>query len=101
MPRESVIVSKILHYLNSLDNCVAEKLQGTAASSGKADISGCYKGCAFRIEAKTPDHGNKPSKKQEVNLKRWEAAGAYCCIAYSLDDAVSLIEKINTALTER
>lgn len=101
MPREEAIVSEILNYLNNLHNCVAEKLQGTAMSSGKADINGCYKGRSLRIEVKTPDHGNKASKKQNMNLRRWKAAEAYCCVAYSLADAVSLIKKIDSDLTEK
>ena len=79
MPREQTIVNAILKYLNSLPCCVAEKVQGTALSSGKADINGCYKGHSLRIEVKTADNGNKASKKQLVNLKRWQAAGAFCC----------------------
>lgn len=86
MSRENNIVQSILEYLNSLPQCVAEKVQGTALSSGKADINGCFKGRSFRIEVKTPDNGNKPSKKQNVNLRRWAAAGAVALVAYSLDD---------------
>lgn len=95
MPREDVIVAEILDYLNKLPNCVAEKLQGTALSSGKADINCCYKGHSLRIEVKTPDHGNKASKKQKINLRRWEKAGAYCCVAYSLKDVTDLLAKID------
>lgn len=90
--RESIIVNNILNYLNSLPECVAEKLQGSAASSGKADINACYKGRSLRIEVKTPDHGNKASKRQIANLKRWEAAGAIAFVAYSVEDVK---EKIN------
>lgn len=93
MPRENVIVENILKYLNSLPVCVAEKVQGSAISSGKADINACYKGHSLRIEVKTPDHGNKASKKQEMNLKRWETAGACCIIAYSLEDVKKVIDK--------
>lgn len=95
MPKENVIVAEILRYLNNLNRSVAEKVQGTALSSGKADINACYKGRTLRIEVKTPDHGNKASKKQEMNLKRWEAAGAYCCVAYNLDDVKSVIAQID------
>lgn len=94
MPRESTIVNRILSYLNSLDGCVAEKVQGTALSSGKADINGCYKGRSLRIEVKTPDHGNKASKKQTINLMRWEKAGAIAVIAYNLDDVIKAIQPL-------
>lgn len=94
MPREDVIVNSILDYLNSLEGCVAEKVHGSAMSSGKADINGCYKGRAFRIEAKTPDHGNKASKKQKINLKRWEKAGALVGVAYSLEEAIEILKPV-------
>lgn len=94
MPRETSIVRRTLDYLNALEGCVAEKVQGTAFSSGKADINGCYKGRAFRIELKTPDHGNKASKKQVVNLLRWAKAGAATAVAYSLEDVIKVINSL-------
>lgn len=101
MPKENVIVSNILRYLNSLECSVAEKVQGTALSSGKADINACCKGHALRIEVKTPDHGNTASKKQEINLRRWEAAGARTLIAYSLEDVKKLIQSIEEESNDR
>lgn len=98
MPKENVIVNEILRYLNSLPLGVAEKVQGSAMSSGKADINGCYRGHSIRIEVKTPDHGNKASKKQEINLIRWGKAGAYCCVAYSLTDVIDLLERIDRCI---
>ncbi len=95
MPKEDVIVTNILKYINSQPQGVAEKIQGSALSSGKADINGCYKGHSIRIEVKTPDHGNKPSKKQQLNLKRWRHAGAFCISAYSLEDAKNLLADID------
>lgn len=94
MPREEVIVSSIIKYLNSLDGGVAEKVQGSSMSSGKADINACYKGRSIRIEVKTPDHGNKASEKQKINLRRWKRAGAYCIVAYSLEEVKELIREI-------
>lgn len=92
--REAVIVNNILKYLNGLPHCVAEKLQGSANSSGKADINACYKGRCLRIEVKTPDHGNRASKRQVANLKRWEVAGAVCMVAYSLDEVKEVVAKL-------
>lgn len=94
MPREEVIVAAIIKYINSLDGGVAEKVQGTSMSSGKADINACYKGKSIRIEVKTPDHGNKASEKQKLNLKRWEKAGAICLIAYDLETVKTAIESL-------
>ena len=89
--REAQIVKSILDYLNSQPKCVAEKVQGSAAGSGRADINACYKGRTIRIEVKTADHGNKTSVKQQMNLKRWEVAGAICIIAYSLEDVKGVL----------
>ena len=85
MPLEKAITNSILNYLNSLPGCIAEKVQGNAVSSGRADINGCYKGQSFRIEVKTPDHRNTSSKKQELNLIKWERAGALIIVTYSLE----------------
>ena len=94
MPREEAIVAAIIKYINSLDGGVAEKVQGTSMSSGKADNNACYKGKSIRIEVKTPDHGNKASEKQKLNLKRWEKAGAICLVAYDLEAVKTAIENL-------
>lgn len=94
MPREEVIVAEIIKYINSLECGVAEKIQGTSMSSGKADINACYKGRSIRIEVKTPDHGNKASEKQKINLKRWKKAGALCIVAYSLDEVKKALKEM-------
>jgi hypothetical protein len=65
---------------------------GNAFQFGRPDINGCWRGRCFRIEVKSPDHGNKPSKAQKLNLKRWERAGALSFTAYSLKEVK---EKIN------
>ena len=94
MPREDAIVASVLRYLNRLEGGVAEKVQGTAYSSGKADINACYKGQSIRIEMKTPDNGNKTTKKQEVNLLRWRTAGALAFSAYSLKEVIDQLEPL-------
>lgn len=91
MARENAIVKSVLDYLNSLPECVAEKTYGSAISSGKADINGCYRGRAFRLEIKTSDYGNTASVKQKVNLLRWKNAGAIVGVAYSLEDVKKML----------
>jgi hypothetical protein len=83
---ESQITNRILKYLNGLEDCVAEKVMGNAFQFGRPDINACWKGRSVRIEVKTPDHGNKPSKAQELNLRLWDKAGALAFVAYSLED---------------
>ena len=95
MAREISIVDSIITYINSMSTGVAEKVQGTHYSSGKADINACINGRCIRLEVKTADHGNKASKKQTVNLRRWAAAGAVCGVVYSMQDVRDLLEKYN------
>lgn len=95
MPREEVIVERILKWINAQEEGVAEKVQGSAISSGKADINACYKGHSIRIEVKSKDHNNKASKKQILNIQRWRSAGAYCIVAYDLTDVKNLLWKID------
>lgn len=95
MAIESTIVASILTYLNGLQGCQAEKTHGSAMSSGKADIYACYKGRFIRLEVKTSDHGNKASKKQLINLRRWRSAGAACAVVYSLAEVKDFIAKLD------
>lgn len=92
MAREISIVQNIIKYINSLPQGAAEKVQGTSRSSGKADINACINGQCIRLEVKTADHGNKESKKQNVNLRRWSAAGAVCAVVYSIEEVKELLK---------
>lgn len=84
MSFETTITRNIIEYLNSKDGVIVEKVKGEAECSGRADINGCYKGRSIRIEVKTPDNRNKPSKKQLWNLWEWHRAGAITIVTYSL-----------------
>lgn len=92
MAIETSITASILKYLNSYGNCVAEKVKGGAESSGRADINGCFRGVSFRIEVKTPDHRNKPTKKQLYNLYKWHKAGAVIAVTYTKKTVKKLFE---------
>jgi penicillin-binding protein-related factor A (putative recombinase) len=94
MALESSITKSILVYLNSLPNCVAEKVKGDGVSSGRADINACYKGRCIRIEVKTPDNRNRASVKQEHNLAKWNSAGAITMIVYSKRAVEEFIQAI-------
>lgn len=85
MSLETAITHSIMKYLNSIDGVIMEKVKGEAGQSGRADINGSYKGRSVRIEVKTPDNRNKPSKKQLYNLWQWHMAGAITMVVYSLD----------------
>lgn len=84
MPFESSITKSILNYLNSLPDCIAEKVKGDSTASGRADINGCFQGRAFRVEVKTPDNRNEASTRQKINLRKWYNSGAIVMVTYSL-----------------
>lgn len=84
MSFEVTITHNIMKYLNAMDGVIMEKVKGEAECSGRADINGCYHGTSVRIEVKTPDNRNKPTKKQLWNLWEWHRAGAIVIVAYSL-----------------
>ena len=92
---EGSIQTKILKYLNSLPDCMAENVSGNANQSGRSDINACYKGITLKIELKDPTTGYQPSKQQLLYLKEWEYAGAITAVCYSLEEVKSLIERVD------
>ena len=82
MAIEKSITNSIIAYIKQIGG-QAEKVKGDASASGRPDINACYHGRCLRIEVKTPDHRNKTSKKQDINLKRWRYSGAVCMAIYS------------------
>lgn len=84
MGREGSFQSSALRYLNSLPGCKAENVSGNASQSGRPDITGCYQGRMFKLELKSPDHRNKPSKKQSIELRKWWSAGCVVGVIYSM-----------------
>jgi hypothetical protein len=86
MALETSITNNILEYLNGLKGCVAEKVLGCASQKDRPDVNCFYQGQSYRIEVKSPEHGNMPTKGQILNLKKWAKAGAICIVVWSLDD---------------
>lgn len=91
MALEKTIQDRVLRYLNSVPECIAENVSGNSKQSGRADINGCYKGRCFKIELKSPDHGNKATKKQLNYLKKWARAGAITAVCYSLEEVKEVL----------
>jgi penicillin-binding protein-related factor A (putative recombinase) len=91
MPLESGLQSRVLKYLNSLDNCIAENVSGNSRQKNRADINACWRGTAVKIELKTRDYDNELSLGQKIYLRRWAKAGAICFAAYSLKDVKAMI----------
>lgn len=87
--KESSLQNSVLKFLNALEGCIAENVSGNSQQSGRPDVNGCYRGKSFRIELKVL--GNKPTKKQIINLSKWLKAGSAICVAYCLDDVKKFI----------
>lgn len=85
MGLEKSFQSSVLEYLNSLPGCKAENVSGNANQSGRPDINGCYNGRMFKIELKSLDTGYKPSKKQELELRKWKNVGCAVGVVYTFD----------------
>lgn len=92
---ETALQTKVLKYLKSLPECMAENVSGNASQSGRADINCCYKGVCVKIELKDPKTGYQPTQQQLLYLKRWKKAGATVGVCYSLKDVKRLLEKVD------
>lgn len=61
---------------------------------GTPDICGVYKGFSIWLETKMP--GNKPTLIQWKRMRDWRAAGSFTCVPYSVQDAVQMLDHIDT-----
>jgi hypothetical protein len=95
MPLEKQLQKRVIDWINSLEGGIAENVMGNAFQFGRPDVNACYKGRCVRIELKSPDHGNKPSTAQKINLKQWRRAGAVAFTAYSLEEVKEMFQKID------
>ncbi len=93
---ETSFQSRALKYLNEIPGCCAENVSGNAQQSGRADINGVYFGKSFRIELKVLDRGNKPTKKQFINLIKWFKSGSAICVAYTMTDIKQFIKNMDS-----
>ena|SRR6476661_1062042 len=60
--------------------------------AGVPDISGTFEGLSVWCETKMP--GNKTSLVQDVRINQIRAAGGHVVVAYSVADAVQMLEHI-------
>ena len=88
---ESALQKKIQKYLkDNLHNAVVWKNHGNQYSViGLPDIMCVYREKLVCIEVKIP--GNKPTKLQEITLKKLSDAGAITGVAYSVEDVKQLL----------
>ena len=93
MGLENNFQASALKFLNDLPGCKAENVSGNANQSGRPDINGCYRGRMFKIELKSKDTGYQPSKKQQLELRKWKNAGCAVGVVYSLKFLKDLFSK--------
>ena len=91
-PLESSRVYAILSFLNSLENCRAQKILGNATKSGEPDIDGCIMGRSLKIEVKRSEKEEASELQKEI-LKRWAAAGAITGVVYDVQGVKELLAK--------
>lgn len=58
--------------------------------AGLPDIIGCYRGRFIAVETKMP--GNTTSKRQDYVITRLRAAGAHVVVAYSVAEALEVLD---------
>lgn len=63
--------------------------------AGIPDICGIYKGISVWCETKMP--GNKTSRIQNYRINLIREAGAFVVIAYSVEEAVQMLEHIDAS----
>lgn len=82
--RESILVHKILKYLNSRPKCKAVKNHGSVyTEKGRPDIDVSDNGQHGVIEVKIAPE--KPTIIQWKRLNEWEKAGSKTLVAYNLE----------------
>lgn len=64
--------------------------------AGIPDISGVHRGASVWCETKMP--GNKPSLVQKLRINKIRAAGGHVVVAYSVADAVQMLEHIDACV---
>lgn len=66
---------------------------GEFQAAGVPDISGTYQGISVWCETKMP--GNTTSLKQDIRINQIRAAAGHVVVAYSVAEAVQMLEHID------
>lgn len=93
--KESAIQNKIMKAL-LLKGAVVNKTIGMS-KAGWPDIIGVYKGYFIGVEVKRP--GQKATMLQEFKLNELQSAGAYVCVATSVNEALALLDAVDIQLS--
>lgn len=96
MPLEKNIQKSIITWINKQPHAIAENVSGNARQSGRGDINACICGRCVKIEVKRPinESNYATTKKQELYLKRWGRAGAFCISVRSLSEAKETLKPL-------
>lgn len=94
MTPETKLKVAVLNYLKSLgkDIWFFKVAGGPFQMPGIPDIVGCYKGTLFGIEVKSAK--GKPTDRQVHEIEKINRAGGSAGVAYSLQEAQGIIERI-------
>jgi len=90
--KERTIVQNILKFLNGLDECYARKIFSSNFTANLPDIFCCFRGRAVILEVKRP--GQKLTKLQDVELRRWLDAGGSASRVDCVEDVKAIIREI-------
>jgi hypothetical protein len=65
---------------------------GFGLGKGSTDLVGCVNGRMVCLEVKTPS--GKVEPHQTAWMLRWSAAGAFCSVVRSVEDALSCVREV-------
>lgn len=91
---ESKVSTRIIKKWREMGAFAYKVHGGEFQMAGIPDISGTFEGISVWCETKMP--GNKTSLVQDVRINQIRAAGGHVVVAYSVADAVQMLEHIAT-----
>lgn len=90
---EAKLRIEVMTWLRNRSGVWAVKYPGSMyGEAGTPDVLACVRGRFVAIELKMP--GKKPTKIQDVQLRRIIAAGGRAVVATTLDDVINIVTSI-------
>lgn len=91
---ESKLKQRIRDLLTARGAFYSNVQGGSFAKPGDPDIVVCYRGRYVAVEAKAPD--GRQSSIQRIRQEQIEDAGGMYVLAYSVEDVVSALDRLDT-----
>ena len=89
--KESELITKIMNYLKTIDDCFYWKEHGGQyGTAGIPDIIVCYRGRFIAFEVKVGN--NQPTVLQALTIRKIIKAGGYALVIRSVDEAMQVIK---------